>query len=333
MATDKSQDARGKRKEPPHQPSHSKDSKAADLSRRPKTVKELQERRSSARPRYSQASPRSYSESTSRAKSLGKQHSSGQKKSRLALFVGIGCFVVAAIIAGFLIHRYVSADLLHKSVVKAAGMEMSNMGNEVDPDAGIDELTVNWDALREINPDIVGWVMIPGSRVNYPIVQADDNEYYLTHLFDNTYSAAGAIFLDSMNDPEIKGMNNFIYGHNLLDGSMFAGLKFYREKDYFDSHRTILLATPKMNYKLEVVACLVCDGDDKIRQFVFVDTEGYVSYMNMLLEYSVQGGISEAEIPDNLYCFVTCTDTNYSKRTVLLARIVEEKEPRGARTS
>ena len=251
-------------------------------------------------------------------------------KGRVYLIVGIACFVIAAAIMGFLIFRYVSADIQHKTVVQVAGMNTvgtQRIGDVVPPDADIDDLTVNWDALREINTDIVGWVMIPDTRINYPIVQTSDNRYYLNHLFDKTYSDAGAIFLDYAGPSDIRGRNNFVYGHNLLDGSMFACLKQYQGKEFFDAHKTIFLATPKMSCELEVIACLVCDDDERICQFQFRDLNEYHSYVNMLMDYAVYDEFPTGKIPDNIYCFVTCTDTNYSKRTLVMARIVKEKVP------
>ena len=256
----------------------------------------------------------------------------GQKKGRIALFVGIAFLVIAVIIAGTLVYRYVSAGAQAKTTQQAAGLDINDVGL-IQQDSDLDEIQINWDALRAINPDVVGWVIIPDTRIKYPIVQCEDNDYYLNHLFDRTPNDSGTIFLDYLNDPAIKGNNNFIYGHNLLDGSMFASLKAWREQEFFDAHRTIILATPAMNYRLEVVACLVCDGDDKIRRFEFSGREDFEEYVEMLLGYAVLSELAPGEIPENIYCFVTCTDTNYAKRTILLARISEEKAPKGAKTT
>jgi sortase B len=243
---------------------------------------------------------------------------------RISLALGIVFIVIALVIAVFLIYGSMSAAQGTRTFQAVAGMELSN-GGEVAPDADLNDLKVNWDALKEINPDIVGWVMIPGTSINYPIVRASDNEFYLSHLADKTPNDNGAIFLDSENDPAISGWNNIIYGHNLLNGTMFARLKYYSEREFFDAHRTILLATPEKSYRLRVDAALVCDADDKVRRFSFSNREDYESYVGMLLEYAVINEIAAGEIPENLYGFVTCTDTNYSKRTMILASVVEER--------
>jgi sortase B len=243
--------------------------------------------------------------------------------------VGIVFIVAALVVAAAFVFRYVNANR-HNAVVNAAGMaEMDTVivGDMVAPTASINDLKINWSALQTINPDIVGWIMIPNTTINYPIVQASDNEYYLKHLSDKTPSETGAIFLDSDNDPTIAGWNNIIYGHNLLDGSMFASLKSYSDQAFFDEHQTILLATPQKNYQLKVVASLVCDADDKLRRFGFTDRADYDTYVKMLLDYAVLNRLAEGEIPETLYCFATCTDTNYSKRTMVLASIAETREP------
>jgi sortase B len=253
-----------------------------------------------------------------------------RSRFRFGSVLGIVLLVAALIIAGFLVYRYVNANQHNAEMDAAADRGERVAGDTVPPDAGIDDLVVNWDALKTINPDIAGWIMIPGTRINYPVVQASDNDFYLHHLSDKTPSDTGAIFLDSDNDPAITGWNNIIYGHNLLDGSMFASLKSYSEQGFFDEHRTVLLATPERGYRLEVVAALVCEADDKIRQFGFTDRVAYDAYVRMLLDYAVLSRLADDEIPQNLYCFATCTDSDYSKRTVVLASVAETRELEGA---
>jgi sortase B len=243
----------------------------------------------------------------------------------LSLALGIVFIVIALVIAVFLVYKYVNASRHNLEINVAAGMNLEGVNDMVAVDASIGDLQINWDALQTINPDIVGWVMIPGTVINYPIVQGSDNVFYLNHLSDKTPSDTGAIFLDSENDPAIAGWNNIIYGHNLLDGSMFASLKSYNDEGYFNEHRTVLLATPAKNYQLRVDAALVCNADDKIRRFGFTDRGDYENYVRMLLGYAVHSEIPQDAIPENIYCFVTCTDTNYSKRTMIMATVVEAR--------
>ena len=107
--------------------------------------------------------------------------------------------------------------------------------------------TVDFDALRETGPDIIGWLTLPDTAINYPVTQADDNEYYLHHLYDGTYNKTGCLFADYENQEDFSDRNTIIYGHNMRDGSMFATLNEYDEQSYFDGHPKMYLVTPGLS--------------------------------------------------------------------------------------
>lgn len=118
-----------------------------------------------------------------------------------------------------------------------------------------EQLSIDFDALRAINPDIVGWIVVPGTEISYPIVQGRDNAHYLRHTFGGRQSASGAIFLDYRDAPDFRGRAR-IYGHNMRDGSMFAGLRGW-DGDRF------LIHTPDGTLEFAVTmrrAVSVCDG-------------------------------------------------------------------------
>jgi len=107
-------------------------------------------------------------------------------------------------------------------------------------------------ALRKENRDTVGWLDIPGTNMQYPIVQGADNEYYMTHTFKKKKNASGAIFLDCWNVPDFTDFSTVIYGHNMNDGSMFAGLREYRHQAFFDAHPhvEVTLLNKKLTYRM-----------------------------------------------------------------------------------
>ena len=93
-------------------------------------------------------------------------------------------------------------------------------------------VTVDFEALKKINPEIIAWIRIPDTRIDYPVVQGTDNEYYLKHTFKKTEHVAGSIFLDKDNSPDFTNRKTILYGHNMKDGSMFQGLhKYERESN------------------------------------------------------------------------------------------------------
>lgn len=106
-----------------------------------------------------------------------------------------------------------------------------------------DALTaINIDALREVNRDVVGWLVIPGTKVSYPMVRGADNDYYLDHNWKRDRNAAGAVFIDSRITDPLGGFNTIIYGHNMNDGQMFAALKSYKSAEFFAEHPKVYLS-------------------------------------------------------------------------------------------
>lgn len=119
---------------------------------------------------------------------------------------------------------------------------------------------VDFEELARINPDIVGWICIEGTNINYPIVQGDDNDHYLNHLFDGQRNRAGSIFLDYRCAPDFTDRHSIIYGHHLKDRTMFTNLMRYKKQAFYDEHSVILLVTPDAYYQIRVFSGYVSDN-------------------------------------------------------------------------
>lgn len=122
-------------------------------------------------------------------------------------------------------------------------------------------IQVNFGGLQEMNPDVVGWIYSEGTAINYPVLQGDDNGYYLKHLVDGSYNADGSIFVDANNQTGFADGNTIIYGHNMKDGMMFAELLNYADQAYYEAHPVIWLLTPKRNYQIVLFAGYTTDGN------------------------------------------------------------------------
>jgi len=109
---------------------------------------------------------------------------------------------------------------------------------------------VDFETLSSINPDVIGWIYIEGTEVNYPVVQGPDNDFYLRHLFDGTYNSSGCLFLDAYSETDFTEMNSVIYGHHMKNGTMFYDLMEYKNQEFYDEHPYALLVTPDHKYKI-----------------------------------------------------------------------------------
>ena len=105
-------------------------------------------------------------------------------------------------------------------------------------------VTVDFEALKKINSEIIAWIRIPDTKIDYPVVQGADNEYYLNHTFKKTEHVAGSIFRDKDNSPDFSNRKSILYGHNMKDGSMFQGLHKYENEQYLKTHNKVYLYLP-----------------------------------------------------------------------------------------
>ena len=113
---------------------------------------------------------------------------------------------------------------------------------------------IDWKKLKERNPDVIAWISLKDSEINYPVLKGKDNEYYLHRDIDGNYLYDGCIYVDAFNPAPFRSANTVIYGHKMRSGAMFAGLKNYADKDFWKEHPVINLYTPSASYDLKVVA-------------------------------------------------------------------------------
>lgn len=199
---------------------------------------------------------------------------------------------------------------------------------------------VDWDALRAINSDVVGWVFVPDTDVNYPIVwKYQDDEYYLKHNFgDNTAGDFGAeygcIMLSGYNNPDWTDQVNIIFGHHLRNGTMFAQLaQFYENSEAFNAHRTYYVLTPQGNFKLTSFACDKVPGNSKDIVIPNFETEmGLVRYIDARIEGSSVVPDPPAEDSADMkqvFAFSTCSEPDNNNRIINFC-YVEEFLPAGS---
>ncbi len=189
----------------------------------------------------------------------------------------VGVFAVSAWKVGSIIAERIEAKKHYQEIAESyvtplppedSGNEGSRTDSEESSDDGLLDIDadvrvnpygapiwVNFEALLEANPDVVGWLYSAGTPINYPIVRASDNSYYLYRDFDRDFSRAGSLFMDCENKGDWSEPNNIIYGHNLKGSDiMFGTLTAYMRQSYYNGHKEMWLFTENHVYKVYLYA-------------------------------------------------------------------------------
>ena len=182
--------------------------------------------------------------------------------------------------------------------------------------------------LQKENEDVKAWIKINGTNINYPVVQANDNEYYLYRNYKKENSNYGSIFIDSNSNIENPNSNIIMYGHNMKDGSMFKDLLKYSDKEYFNNHRYIEFVTNTSFNTYEIIAVFKSRIFYKNEENVFRyyqctdlnDEEDYNYYINNCKQLSFYDTGVNAEYGEQIITLITCEYSSENGRMVVVAK-------------
>ena len=178
-------------------------------------------------------------------------------------------------------------------------------------------IDVDFEKLEEINDDIIGWIYIPDTNINYPLVKGDDNQYYVEKGYDNSVTGSGAIFLDYRNSYDLKDYNSIIYGHNMIDDTMFSDLARYMEQEYFEQHRLVYIVAKDKMVVYEVFSAYITTSDSDTYTIDFGDeTENYLLLVN---DKNILESDSVIDFGDRIITLSTCTSSTSDGRYVVHA--------------
>ena len=180
-------------------------------------------------------------------------------------------------------------------------------------------LDINFENLKKINSNCIGWIYIPNTRINYPIVQSTDNDYCLHHTFDGTKNFTGSIFVSNQND-NFNDQNTIIYGHNMQNGTMFTDIKKYKEQDFLDSNPYIYIAKPNgTTEKYKIFAAYITEDCSDAYMIQFA-TDTFLNEIENMRNRSIVK-ISDFTISnkDKIITLSTCTSRTELERFVVHA--------------
>ncbi|MBC1349547.1 class B sortase [Listeria welshimeri] len=179
-------------------------------------------------------------------------------------------------------------------------------------------------SLQKLNKDMAGWLTIADTEIDYPILQSTDNDYYLHHNYKNEKARAGSIFKDYRNTNEFLDKNTIIYGHNMKDGSMFADLRKYLDKDFFKAHPTFSYESGLTNYKVEIFSVYETTTDFYYIETDFPGKQDFADYLEKVQQQSIYKSNVKVSSKDRIITLSTCdTEKDYEKgRMVIQGKLV-----------
>lgn len=180
----------------------------------------------------------------------------------------------------------------------------------------------DYDAMREYNPESLGFIRLNDSRIQYPIVQHEDNQYYLEHGSNRISNANGAIFVDARIQGGLDAKSCIIYGHDLLSGAMFADILNYGKTEWCDTHQVFDIYIGYRHYRYYVFASFRADAlDREVYKFGFKDDNEYQTWINKCLSKSnYDYPIAKPTTADKTIMLSTCIDDETLRFVVCLVR-------------
>ena len=170
--------------------------------------------------------------------------------------------------------------------------------------------------LQAKYPDVVGWLTVPGTSIDYPFVWRDDNDYYLRRDLNGDDATAGTLFLDMRCEPDFSSQNTIIYGHHMKNGSMFGTLKAFADKEFFEANKHGTIYLPRETLTLEFFAYLVVSHRDA-EIYSIEPGEDYLDYVKQNARHFRDVALTGE---DNLVTLSSCSYEFNNARMVLLAR-------------
>lgn len=188
------------------------------------------------------------------------------------------------------------------------------------------EPTLDFDALRVEFPDLVGWIRIDDTSIDYPVVQGIDNDFYLTHLPNKEKNSSGSIMMDVACDPAFESAVTILHGHHMRSGAMFGDLDLYLEDGYFEAHPVIHLSTPGMNCDVEIFCVTIVDGRSYGYETSFEDEQAFAAFLEELTQDNAIDAEYEIEFGDRLLMLSTCDYSYEDARLLVVGKIMDQAE-------
>ena len=215
----------------------------------------------------------------------------------------------------------------HESLSEQAIQEQTRPTDPAVPDNPPPEpiefapIQVDFSELWRTSPDVSAWLYCPGTSINYPVVQTDNNQYYMHRLPNGEESAGGSLFVDCTNAWDFSDANSVIYGHDMKDGTMFGYLHNFDSQSYYENHPVFYLLTPGRNYRMDIICTAVVPSDSWIYAMQMEEAQ-LQSWLNKVEDASLIDPISPVNRDAGQYLTLsTCSYEYEDARFVVIGSL------------
>jgi len=188
-------------------------------------------------------------------------------------------------------------------------------------------VSMDFTELKQINGDVIGWLYAQGTNIDYPLLQGEDNDYYLERMYNGRENPSGSLFADFRNKGDFSDQNTVIYGHHMTNGTMFGSLEFYRDQDFYEVSPTMMLYTPEGDYLVELICGTDENGYDTFFSFEFESDKEFLEYVESFRSRSTFQSDVVVEPGDRLISLCTCAYVFDNARYVVMGKLIELYEP------
>ena len=188
--------------------------------------------------------------------------------------------------------------------------------------------TKSFEELQKINPDIIGWIRVNDTNINYPLLQAEDDDTYMNTDAEGKYSLSGSIFLHCANKPDFSDFNNMIYGHRMEKHKMFGDVGMFTDKTYFEKHPYGNLFFDGKDHGVEFYALIQADAyNERIFSICPDDPKAKQAYLQEILDNALYKRNFEITQNDHLVLLITCTSELTNGRNILVGKLSDQIYP------
>lgn len=210
------------------------------------------------------------------------------------------------------------------SSVPFVEMDGRNLLTEFLPGEAFGLVGIDLDALRAVNRDVMGWIAIPGTTLSCPLVQGEDNQFYLSHDWKGEASAGGSVFLESTSDPDLTGFHTLVYAHRMHSGAMFGALKYYKKTDYWLEHPSVYIVLDDTVYRYDIFSAQETGVKGIAFRLDMEENHLEGEFLQYCMDHSVIDTGSTPDAGSRFLTLSTCTGAGYANRWVIHGVLAQE---------